>query len=271
MTLRLIDTFSGIGGFSYAAEQLVGGYETVAFVECNPFCRSVLQNHWPAVPIFDDIATYTPEMGSADVICGGFPCQDISNAGRKAGIRQGTRSGLFYEFMRVVSLVRPRYIVLENVSAIVSRGLDIVLGEISQAGFNAEWAVIPARDLGACHKRSRWWLVAYANGLRSPGPDLSLSALHGCDERSKAGMGGRQIFRSQPRTAWQAWDKPLSPNWRAYVSKPALPRGDDGLSNRVDRVKSLGNAVVPQVAAVPLMRVKHLAMQQMLHESREAA
>ena len=126
--LRLIDTFSGIGGFSYAAEKLVGGFKTVAFVECEPFCQKVLKKHWPHVEQFHDIRTYNPEPYSADVICGGFPCQSISNAGKREGITQTSESGLWYELYRVICLLRPRYVVLENVSAILSRGLGIVLG-----------------------------------------------------------------------------------------------------------------------------------------------
>jgi DNA (cytosine-5)-methyltransferase 1 len=163
MTLRLLDTFSGIGGFSYAAERIVGGFETVAFVEREPYCQQILGKHWPNVPIYDDITTFSPEPYSADVVCGGFPCQDISTAGKQAGIKEGTRSGLFYELIRVVHLVRPRYVVLENVAAIVSNGLDTVLGELAEAGFDAEWACIPASAVGACHQRNRWWLVAYAD------------------------------------------------------------------------------------------------------------
>ena len=165
--LRLLDTFSGIGGFSYAAERIVGGFETVAFVEREPFCQQILSKHWPAVPIYDDITTFNPEPYSADVVCGGFPCQDISLAGKQAGIKEGTRSGLFYELMRVVRLVRPQYVVLENVSAILANGLDIVLGALAEAGFDAEWACIPASAVGACHQRDRWWLVAYAKGTRT--------------------------------------------------------------------------------------------------------
>jgi DNA (cytosine-5)-methyltransferase 1 len=161
MTLRLLDTFSGIGGFSYAAERIVGGFETVAFVEREPYCQQILGKHWPNVPIYDDITTFSPEPYSADVVCGGFPCQDISTAGKQAGIKEGTRSGLFYELIRVVRLVRPRYVVLENVAAIVSNGLDTVLGELAEAGFDCEWACIPASAVGACHRRDRWWLVAY--------------------------------------------------------------------------------------------------------------
>ena len=96
MSLKIIDTFSGIGGFSYAAEKLVGGFETVAFVECEPYCQKILKKHWPNVPIYDDIKSYNPEPYSADVVCGGFPCQDISVAGQGKGITEETRSGLFY-------------------------------------------------------------------------------------------------------------------------------------------------------------------------------
>ena len=257
--LRLLDTFSGIGGFSYAAERIVGGYETVAFVEREPFCQKVLRKHWPDVPIFDDITTYTPERGSADVICGGFPCQDISIAGRKAGIKEGTRSGLFYQLMRVVRMVEPRFIVLENVSAIVADGLDIVLGELAQAGFDAEWACIPASAVGACHQRDRWWLVAYSNNIRSFRQDLSLPGMCGEDQRREAGVGDRQILGSQRWSYRKDWSESLTSDWRSHVSKPCLPRGDDGLSNRVDRIKALGNSVVPQVAAIPLARVLELA------------
>ena len=120
MTLKIIDTFSGIGGFSYAAEKLVGGFETIQFVECEPYAQKILKKHWPDIPIHDDIKTYNPEPYSADVVCGGFPCQDISTAGQGKGITEETRSGLFYELIRVIRLVRPRYIVLENVAAILN-------------------------------------------------------------------------------------------------------------------------------------------------------
>ena len=245
-TLRLLDTFSGIGGFSYAAERIVGGFETVAFVEREPFCQQVLQQHWPTVPIYDDITTFNPEPYSADVVCGGFPCQDISLAGKQAGIKEGTRSGLFYELMRVVRLVRPQYVVLENVSAILANGLDTVLGTLAETGFDAEWACIPASAVGACHRRDRWWLVAYANGSRSQGQWQKY-------ELQKSGGEGQ--------VAWRRRDAVLSSEWGRYVSKPVLRRGDDGLSGRVDRLKALGNAVVPQVAAISLQRVLEIHAQ----------
>lgn len=305
MTLRLLDLFSGIGGFSLAA-RWVGSYETVQFVECDPYCQRILCKHWPTVPIHDDITTFEPSEGFADVICGGFPCQDISLAGKQAGIKHGTRSGLFHELMRVVRVVRPRYIVLENVSAILSNGLDTVLGELAEAGFDAEWACIPASAVGACHRRDRWWLVAYSNCGNGQSRPISRSAVHeqaakqrtDCDAFSANEIGtdvaystgGRDIRQNeypweqvQPervgqsrvlntsntsserpqRTQHPQWRiaKQLCPDWGGYLSEPVLRRGDDGLRNRVDRLKALGNAVVPQVAMIPLLRVKELSMQ----------
>ena len=263
MTLRIIDTFSGIGGFSLAARWL-GGFQTVQFVEWEPYCQQILSQHFPGTPIHGDITTFFPEQGAADVICGGFPCQDISTAGKQAGIKEGTRSGLFYELMRVIRLVQPRYVVLENVAAILANGLDTVLGELAEAGLDAEWACIPASAVGACHQRDRWWLVAYAKGARAwehqphsrgqrDGEDL-LADWHPNQEISiTANTCGTRLER-QEHPQWRIAQQ-LCPNWRSYLSEPVLCRGDDGLSGRVDRLKALGNAVVPQVAMIPLMRV----------------
>jgi DNA (cytosine-5)-methyltransferase 1 len=264
----MIDTFSGIGGFSLAARWL-GGIETVQFVERDPYCQRILAKHWPTVPIHDDICTFNPAPGSADIVCGGFPCQDISTAGKQAGIKEGTRSGLFYELMRVVRLVGPRYIVLENVAAITSNGMDAVLGTLAEAGFDAEWACIPAADVGACHRRDRWWCVAYANyaGVEAPRSEQlaarveqyrKLDAPHPHHQRQQE----RQPPAIAGGEGWTGWgDAPqrLNPDWGGYISKPVLCRGDDGFSGRVDRLKALGNAVVPQVAMVPLARVLGLA------------
>lgn len=239
MTLRIIDTFAGIGGFSLAAHWL-GGFQTVQFVEWEPYCQQILRQHFPNVPIHGDISTFHPTAGSADVVCGGFPCQDLSVAGKQTGIKRGTRSGLFYELMRVVRVVRPRYVVLENVAAIRSNGLDTVLGTLAAAGFDAEWACIPAADLGACHKRDRWWLVAYADCERQQEQHTA----------PVADQAGWPCWRHAPRS--------LDSDWRAYTAQPVIPRGDDGLPNRVDRIKALGNAVVPQVAMIPLQRVLDL-------------
>jgi len=305
--LRVIDTFSGIGGFTLAGEML-GGFETVSFVEREPFCQKILHKHWPHIPIHNDIRTFEPRMGAADVICGGFPCQDISLAGKQAGIKQGTRSGLFYELLRVVCLVRPRFVVLENVAGILSNGIDVVLGELSKAGFDAEWSCIPASAVGACHQRDRWWLVAYPSSKRCDrkeeevfagrdtitGNDFANTTSEQCNVRQSANTkkqtrvagefgnsngtsasntnnSGSQRLRDklelqqssrQIQAAWCHQPRMPEPDWRRFVSKPVLRRGDDGLSGRVDRLKSLGNAVVPQVAQIPLARVLQLANEQ---------
>ena len=285
----MLDTFAGIGGFSYAATKLVGGYRTTQFIEIDPFCQKILKKHFPFTPIHDDIRTFTAIPRQYDVICGGFPCQSISVAGNRAGITEESRSGIFYELMRVIRMVRPRFVVLENVAAILNNGLDIVLGELSQAGYDAEWSVISASSLGACHRRSRWWCVAYTNDYGSSTSSISklddqtnndssegsnqVSQSSRSVESSDSGIVQpftkstdsnskrlqRQNFSEVEREIWaKGSTRRLNPDWRSYVSKPILRRGDDGLSYRVDRTKALGNSVVPQVAAIPLKRVHDL-------------
>ena len=165
--LKLLDTFAGIGGFSYAAEKLVGGFKTVQFIEIDPYCQQILNKNFPNIPIHDDITTYRAEPYSASVISAGFPCTDISVAGRQEGITETTRSGLFFQLITTICMVRPKYVILENVSAILANGMDIVLGELYKAGYDAEWCCIPSSFVGACHQRDRWWLVAYPIGFRS--------------------------------------------------------------------------------------------------------
>jgi DNA (cytosine-5)-methyltransferase 1 len=289
-TLKVLDTFAGIGGFSYAAHELVGGFETTQFVEIDPFCQKVLKKHFPKVPCHDDIKTFTAYPGQYDVITGGFPCQDISVAGRREGITDQSRSGLFYELIRVIRLVRPKFIVLENVAAILNNGLDIVLGELSEAGYDAEWSIISASSLGAAHRRSRWWCVAYTNDYGSSSSSINevndqtdsgsqerqnqVSESSGSSESSdsrivRSSEGNvtdsnseglqRKILSKMESGIWSAkHTRRLDPNWRSYVSKPILPRGSYGLSNRVDRTKALGNSIVPAVAAIPLQRVHDL-------------
>tara|TARA_B100000242_G_scaffold7859_1_gene5195 strand:- start:12591 stop:14120 length:1530 start_codon:yes stop_codon:yes gene_type:complete len=159
--MKMLDTFAGIGGFSYAAKYLIDpGIETTGFVEIDPFCQKILSKNFPNIPIYDDITTFTARPFQYDIISGGFPCQDISVAGRQKGITKTTRSGLFYELIRVIRMVRPKYIILENVSAILNNGLDIVLAELYEAGaYECEWATFPASLIGAAHQRDRWWLV----------------------------------------------------------------------------------------------------------------
>jgi len=281
--LRLIDTFSGIGGFSYAAEKLVGGFKTVAFVECEPFCQKVLKKHWPNVPIYEDIKSYRPEPYSAEVICGGFPCQSISNAGKREGITETSQSGLWYELYRVICLLQPQYVVLENVSAILSRGLGIVLGNLAEAGYNCEWCCIPATFIkGACHQRDRWWLVAYPSSV-SDGSQIEIQARGDTvTRRSTTNTKGserngnetiekyckartQEIFRDRNggknTYTWRNTPHELKGDWREWSIKPVICRDSDGVPSGLDRtkrLKALGNSVVPQVAAIPLQRVLDL-------------
>ena len=263
--IRVLDLFSGIGGFSYAAENLVGGFKTTQFVEVDKSCQRVLKKHWPTTPIHDDIRSFTATHGSFDLITAGFPCQDISSAGKKLGF-SGERSSLFYEIIRLVGEVRPKFILLENVRNIVSLAkgetFQEVLFQIAKSGYDAEWACIPASAVGACHQRARWWLVAYPKRQRSDEgatgeglrrkrqeemPQLGATWFNGSRELSRPVAGGESVT--------------LSPDWRSYLSQPVLCRGDDGLSGRVDRLKQLGNSIVPQVAAIPLTRIKELYTQ----------
>ena len=169
--LRVLDLFSGIGGFSLGLEA-TGEFETVAFCECEEYADRVLEKRWPGVPSYDDVKTITKERLEADgirqidVICGGFPCQDISLAGKGAGIT-GERSGLWSEYARIIGEVGPEWVIIENVSALRSRGLVTVLQNICALGYDAEWHCIPASYVGAPHRRDRIWIVANAvrNGL----------------------------------------------------------------------------------------------------------
>jgi DNA (cytosine-5)-methyltransferase 1 len=184
--LRVLDLFSGIGGFSLGLER-TGGFETVAFCEIEEFPRKVLRKHWPEVPIYEDVRTLTADVlerdGIAvDVITGGFPCQDISTAGKQAGIGEGTRSGLWSEIVRLTRELSPRYVIVENVANLLSgpsekRGgwFGRVLGDLAECGYDAEWENIPASALGAPHRRERVWIVAYANSSRQQQGDKTLA------------------------------------------------------------------------------------------------
>lgn len=167
--LKVLDLFSGIGGFSLGLER-TGGFETVAFCEINSYCQRVLAKHWPSIICFDDVrklnAHWLREAGinTVDVICGGFPCQDISNAGKRVGIG-GERSGLWSEYARLIGELRPRFVIVENVAALLGRGLSRVLGDLAALGYDAEWHCIPASAIGAPHRRDRIWIIAHPQGL----------------------------------------------------------------------------------------------------------
>ena len=245
--LRVLDLFSGIGGFSLGLER-TGGFETVAFCEIEPFPRKVLAKHWPEVPQYEDVTKLTGDIlardGIAvDVITGGFPCQDISCAGKKAGIGEGTRSGLWSEIVRLIGELRPSYVIVENVpdllvgpSEQLGGWFSKVLADLAECGFDAEWQNIPASALGGVHNRERVWIVAYPN---------------------KVGLEGLRAFRSIYETTI-----PRLPAQRLQINETdyhgifgSIWSADagrvfgvaNGLPDRMDRLKACGNAVVPQI------------------------
>ena len=160
--LNVLDIFSGIGGFSIGLE--AASMQTVAFCEINPFCQKILTRHWPSVPIFSDITIIHKEdlktLPRIDVIAGGFPCQDISVAGKQKGIT-AKRSGLWKEFARLINEIRPKYAIIENVANLRSTGLISVLQDLWKIGYDAEWHCIPASAFGAPHRRDRIWIIAH--------------------------------------------------------------------------------------------------------------
>jgi DNA (cytosine-5)-methyltransferase 1 len=256
--MNVLDLFSGIGGFSLGLER--AGMRTVAFCEIDPYCRRVLAKHWPDIHCYNDIRELTAarlaaDRISVDVICGGFPCQDISIAqgNARAGL-DGERSGLWSEYARIIGELRPLYVIVENVAALLSLGLDRVLGDLATLRYDAEWHCIPAGTVGAPHIRDRFWLVGYphrdgkptfafndeASRLSRLAADADNGNEHG--RFSNVQMGWGSSAGEVAREFFRAGDQ-----WGA---EPAVGRVAYGVSNRVDRLKALGNSVVPQIPEI---------------------
>jgi len=253
--------FAGIGGFDLGLER--AGMRVRWQCEINEWCRRVLAKHWPHVRRYGDITTIDwSTVEPVDVLCGGFPCQDISLAGRGAGLT-GERSGLWFEYVRAIDALRPRYVLIENVSALRARGLDQVLGSLAALGYDAEWHCIPACAVGAPHRRDRVWIVAYA---ASEGPQRHRAECGLGESRQKVeiGGGGDDVADSsiEQWDRWRDWtcgwerepqealrDARERGREEAWMSIPEslLGRVAHGIPHRVDRLRGLGNAVVPQI------------------------
>lgn len=240
--MNVLSLFAGIGGLELGLER--AGMTVVGQVEINPFCRQVLAKHWPDVPRHDDVRTAvewwtSEERPQVDVICGGFPCQDISNTGARAGIT-GAKSSLWGNMLHVIRVLRPRYAVIENVAALLVRGMDVVLADLHESGFDAEWSVVSACAMGAPHTRERLFLLAYANDER-----VQAGGSEGVrDDKAVADRRvGAEHLHAPPVLAG-------SPRGTHWACEPEVDRMADGLSDELDRRRlfSLGNAVVPQVA-----------------------
>ena len=260
--------FSGVGGFDLGFER--AGWGCAWQVEIDPYCNQVLEKHWPHVRRHDDIRTFdASDFEHVDAIIGGFPCQDVAWVGHGDGIN-GSRSGLFREMLRVVRDMEPRFVVLENVAALLDRGIREVLGALATLGFDAEWNCYRASQFGAPHLRDRVFILAY-RPADAPEPSGG---------RVLANAGSESRFIQQPlRHAYQAeladggaalaGDQlarlpdygQASTGVGAWAAEPGLGRLVCGAANRMDRHRALGNIVVPEVAEYLARRlVTHAAL-----------
>ena len=237
--IRHLDLFSGIGGFALAA-RMVGGVETVGFCEIDPWARRVLAKNFPGVPAHDDVTTLKGiEYGTVDLITGGYPCQPFSTAGQRRGAADDRH--LWPEMRRIINQARPRYVLAENVAGHVTMGFDAVLSEMEGDGYACGAVVIPAVAVDAPHRRDRVWIMGHANRQRL---DRCIGA--GLTTRSRAATpagplhAGHPSCRTTPRRKW--------------APEPRVGRVANGVPNRTHRLRGLGNAIVPQVAA-ELLRV----------------
>jgi len=255
--------FAGAGGGILGGHLL--GWKTVCAVEREPYAASVLMQRQndgilPPFPIWDDVCTFDgkPWRGLVDVVSGGFPCQDISAAGNGAGI-DGERSGLWREMARIIGEVRPRFVFVENSPLLVSRGLAVVISDLAEMGYDAQWCRISASDVGAPHKRDRIWLVANASGGRFCKSGEREVEQPGGAKTKRSGSKPETLADncsprlSTPRAKRNGKDRqqsrgmPASNSW--WSIEPDVGRVADGVAARVDRLKAIGNGQVPRVAA----------------------
>ena len=242
--MKALELFAGIGGIALAAEW--AGIETVAFCERDPFCQKVLNKHWPSVPIFDDIKTLNKQIliergvdvGAIELISGGFPCQPYSIAGKRKGTEDDR--DLWPEMFRIIEEIRPTWVVGENVANFANMELDRTLSDLESIGYKGESFIIPACSVGALHVRKRIFIVAYSNSKRWRSLDESKERR--CIRFSEKSIKGKtwEESRHNPNDLLLTGAREIS------IGNSRLQRNDDGLSEGMDRLRGLGNAVVPQ-------------------------
>ena len=273
--LKVLDLFSGIGGFSLGLEN-TGGFETVAFCEFDKHARKVLNKHWPEILIHEDVRTLDGKQyrRSVDVVCGGFPCQDVSVAGKKKGITDGERSNLYVEMLRIISECLPGYAIFENVTGLLAgesgRWFAKFLYDLAEIGYDAQWHCISASYVGAPHHRDRIWIIAYPKhdgqtttkerqGLRK-GNDGSEKRKKSASELEGLSLQGVftdsdmlrrerciKISNCIKQQIWKLGSSITKRRNRFDLSEPGLCGTNDGVSGRSHRLKQLGNSVVPLI------------------------
>ena len=265
--MKHLDLFSGIGGFALAARW--AGFETIGFCEIDKYCQKVLKKNFPDVPIYEDVTKLKGnQFKDIFLITGGFPCQDISLAGKGAGI-EGKKSGLWSELFRIIGEVRPKFALIENVPALTIRGGPRVIADLTSIGYDTEWQIVGADDVGAPHRRKRIWIVANSNSGFSKRENKGIftgrnSADNGsqivANTDSKRGCSRKTNredatdVREPSRCEEHREGFTLSnlggmvDGVRTWMDEPDIPRVTTGEKNRIQRLKGLGNAIVPQVA-----------------------
>lgn len=232
--------FSGIGGIELGLHR-AGGFETKWLVEREPYAQAVLRKRFPTARIYDDVTTVEwSTVEPVDVLTGGFPCQDISVSNVKGVGITGTRSGLWKSYLEAIRILRPRYIIAENSPNLRNKGLNAVLADLASIGYDAEWRTLRASQFGAKHKRARLYIVAYPCGTRRLCERTWETFVFGVSRIEQA----NQFAEASQRVG------------RQWASEPNVGRVADGVSRRMDRIRCLGNAVVPQVAQFLGERIK---------------
>ena len=242
--MNYLDLFSGIGGFALAAQRIwKENLNILGFCEIEPYAQKVLNKNFPGVPVYKDIKELNGnKFKDIDLITGGFPCQDISIAGYGKGI-EGNRSGLWSEMLRVISEIRPRFALIENVSAITFRGGTRVVSDLAEIGYDTEWQTISAAYVGALHRRNRMWFVSYPSDSRS--------------EHSKHGEGQTDPEQTEMVRQCQRGLFGNKGEFREEIRSTEFVRKSNGIPHRMDRIKGLGNAIVPQVAEIIMEKIQN--------------